>query len=841
MRFPAVLATMTAVWAGACLAVAPETWDHTTEAEFSEGEFASTGVSSLGEVTLARRIEILMPAETAGDVISSVAIVGKTIYAGSGVQPVVYRIAGGQPATAASMPATAASMPATKAEKLPDLGGVMVTALAGADGVLYAATGGDGGGLYRLGADGKFTKVWSDDQVKYIWAIASAGKGKCFLATGPKGKVFALDAASDNPKAEVIYDAGDLAKNILSLAVSQGNGLLYAGTDDNGLVIRIDPASKTSRVLLDAEENEISALALDSVGGVYAATSEAAKARGEAAGKPNSVKAGKTGTTLPSTRPASQPGVKGELVGLPAKDSASDDAEGSFAQVELGEMIDMITGQAASAPPGAAPTAPGPDVAPGPLGGAEPRQAGAGQTKSAADRPAAKPAEDEEGPAPGQADEGPPEPEPTKELQGPAAFAPPMAPPKPKRPAPAGKGNSVYYIRPDGLAETRFHRPLAILDMAVRDGTLYLATGNEGVVYSVSSDGNTVSMLADTDAAQVTAIAFDEAGRLVFATANKGSVAAMSADLAREGNFTSKVLDAGQIAKWGTVRVWGKMPAGAYVAVATRSGNVAEASDRTWSEWSYDQPVGVGFLDIVSPPGRFLQYRLHLTGDGQSSPVATHVRLIYQVGNLPPQITAVSVTPKDKGDKGVTAGGAQAFREVVISAGDPNGDDLVYEISLRELGGIKWVPIAKELDKNKHIWDTRTVADGDYELRVTASDKPANPPGLAMSAVRVSEVVLVDNTPPVIRKLSAAGGARRATVEGACLDASSRIAEVRYALDSQDDWVAVGAADGIFDSPSESFRFELTDIEPGPHRLAVKAADQFGNVAYRSVTFEAGK
>ena len=53
-------------------------------------------------------------------------------------------------------------------------------------------------------------------------------------------------------------------------------------------------------------------------------------------------------------------------------------------------------------------------------------------------------------------------------------------------------------------------------------------------------------------------------------------------------------------------------------------------------------------------------------------------------------------------------------------------------------------------------WDTRSVADGKYQVRVVASDALANVPGAGKTAARVSDSVLIDNTPPRITGLSAA-------------------------------------------------------------------------------------
>ena len=90
MRTLAVSTVMTL--AGVALAVTPATWEHSTEANFTKGEFDGTVVSSLGEIRLARRTEVLAASEAAPPVVSALAVAGETIYVGSGTEGAVYRI-----------------------------------------------------------------------------------------------------------------------------------------------------------------------------------------------------------------------------------------------------------------------------------------------------------------------------------------------------------------------------------------------------------------------------------------------------------------------------------------------------------------------------------------------------------------------------------------------------------------------------------------------------------------------------------------------------------------------------------------------------------------------------
>lgn len=76
---------------------------------------------------------------------------------------------------------------------------------------------------------------------------------------------------------------------------------------------------------------------------------------------------------------------------------------------------------------------------------------------------------------------------------------------------------------------------------------------------------------------------------------------------------------------------------------------------------------------------------------------------------------------------------------------------------------------------------------------------------------------------------------------GTAVDADSRVAGIHYAVDSQQDWVAVLPKDGIADSAKEDFAFRLDDLKPGPHRLAIRVTDLFGNAGYGTLSVTTGQ
>jgi len=746
-------------------AVSPATWAHSTEADFAAGKLEKTVLSSLGELMLARSLETLVqPREDLG-MISAVAIDGQgRLHAAVSPGGKIFRVLEGKLVEFAELP------------------GVLVRALVFADGDLIAGVSGKQAGIYRIDAGGKVQRVWTDPSVKFVWAVLPGPRGTFYAATGPEGKVYQI---RPDGKATAVYDGDE--KNILSLA-ADGDGMLYAGTGENGLVLVIDPARRSGRILYDAPEKEISAVLIGREGLLYAATSDStlASATGEA---PSPEEKGKPEPAAP-TRPAGPEG----RAGPPA-------------------LVPPVAGSSVAEASAAKP------VASRPAARTRPSEV----TTRAAARPAA------------------PQPTVRKMPAAPSRPARPSAPPA----KPPGKGNAVYRIDKEGFVRAIFRRPVTILAMAMHGGELTLATGHGGEVFAVGADEDRVTMLAKVDPKDVTAMVAGPEGRLYLGTADQAGLFAIGGGFAGKGTYISKVLDAKQISRWGTFSVLADVPGACKATIATRSGNVAEPDEKTWSQWSAERPLERSWQPISSPAGRFLQYRLTLTSDGKSTPVVDHVRLVYQADNLPPSISAVQIVPNYKParpGRGETPTQPLRYRIITTKAADPNKDDLEYAVFFRRLGNSKWIKLTEKVTAPLYVWDTLGVGDGTYELRVEVSDARANPPKSALTSVRISRPVVVDNSPPQVTDLVVKpAGKGKVSLAGKVADMTSRIASIAYAVDTNEDWTAILAADGICDSLRESFSATAEELAAGRHRIALRVTDEFNNSGYASMEVTVGE
>ena len=70
-------------------------------------------------------------------------------------------------------------------------------------------------------------------------------------------------------------------------------------------------------------------------------------------------------------------------------------------------------------------------------------------------------------------------------------------------------------------------------------------------------------------------------------------------------------------------------------------------------------------------------------------------------------------------------------------------------------GEKNWRLLKDKLTQRYYSWDTTTMPDGAYYLKIVASDSPSNPPTQALTNERESERFEIENTPPRIENLRA--------------------------------------------------------------------------------------
>jgi hypothetical protein len=417
-------------------------------------------------------------------------------------------------------------------------------------------------------------------------------------------------------------------------------------------------------------------------------------------------------------------------------------------------------------------------------------------------------------------------------------------------------------------------------------GKVLLGTGNDGVV--VELEGNHIfSKLVKATSRQVTSISAGPGGKLFLAAANPGKVFTLGPENETEGTYESQPFDAHIFSLWGRTVWWGEhfaaanAAAAARIAIYARSGNTSDP-DSNWSDWAgpYANPSG-DKLDC--PAARFVQWKAVLRGgSGAAAPAIDWFTIAYLPKNISPEVTAIAVQDPGVRVQGISlppAGpGPQApaqlrmpqpppsassanaafnvttiptmslsagashfdpipqgfsqkgFESVLWTAEDANDDQLEFAVYFRGENETSWKLLKDKLDTRFYSWDTTSMPDGAYYLKIVASDAPSNPSGEGLSSERESDRFVVDNTPPSIAQLTAESVSAGVRVRFQASAPVSFIARAQYSLDAGD-WTLVFPAGGLSDAPRENYDFQLQKISIGEHTVTVRVYDQFENVS----------
>ena len=656
-------------------------------------------------------------------------------------------------------------------------------------GNLYAGGGSNGGTtarLYKIDAAGKSETIAELEGLE-IHALAIDSKDNVYAATAPDGKVYRVRPGGG--KAEVFFDPK--AKYIWSM-VFGANGDLFIGTGDKGEVWRVS-ANGQGSVFFKTDETHARALAMDAQGNLIVGT--------EPSGLVLRVTASGQGFVLHQT-------AKREVTAVAV---ARNGAIYAAAVGNRGAVAAPLTATPApSASPGSN-SVPATNV--------------------------------------------------TIRVAGPAQPSGP--PPTIAVPAVAG-GSEVYRIDPDGYARRVWTHATELVYSIALDAQdrAVLGTGNRGGLYRLEPMQR-YTLLATLPPTQVTQVVSARTGGAMYAvTGNIGKVYKIGPGIEADGVFESELFDVGGFTYWGRSTVDGH---GA-MRVETRSGNLNDAH-KNWSEWAVLAADG----RIQSPAARFLQYKLTLT-EAQAEVDAVDVK--YQAKNSAPGVEQVEVSPPNYKFPAPSAAGSSTPSSLTLpaigqkrsraaanagaadsgagtslsyakgatgvrwSANDENGDTLVFKVEIRGVKEAEWKLLRDKVRERYYGWDSTAFADGEYVVRVTASDSPSNTPEQSLSAMLESEPFLIDNSAPEIQGLTASATGAKLNVAFQAKDTLSNIVRAEYSLNGGE-WIVAEPSTRLSDAKELSYKLS---IERGPtggeYTIAVRVTDEFDN---QSVAKAAGK
>ena len=647
-------------------------------------------------------------------------------------------------------------------------------------GNLYTG-GGPGAKLFRISSNGE-KKTLAEFQALEVHAIAVDGKDRVYVATSPDAKIYRVAA---DGKSELFYDPK--VKYIWALAFDSKGDMLVA-TGDQGEIHRVTPDGKGS-VFFKSDETHVRSMTLDGHGNLIIGT------------EPN-------GLVMRIT-PAGEGFVLYEM----SKREIT-----SVAVAKDGSIYAAGVASKQATTPLPPPPAPVPTPAPGTPAGNTPRI------------PASPP--------PSLASGG------SVSVSG---------------------GSDLYRIFPDGRPEKIWSHPQDLVYAIAFDaaGRALAATGNKGFLYRIDS-GSLYTALLNASPTQITALTAGPNGRLYAATGNVGRVYEIGPGLEPEGSIESDVFDSGLFSLWGRLAFKGSANGGR-IAVETHSGNL-DRPLRNWSPWSA-AITGEAGARVTSPPARFLQWKATLSADAADktgrSPELDSVEVAYLPRNVAPRLEEIEITPPNYkfpappvpisapptlnlppmgkrahvpamslSDSGSTpmlqfAKGSIGAR---WNAMDENGDSLSYTIEIRGVNETVWKLLKEKVREKYFSWDSTAFPDGEYILRVTASDLPSNTTQDALAAHLDSDPFTIDNAAPRITGVAASRSGNRIDVRWHAADTLSVISEAEYSIDGGD-WTVVNPVAELSDSKELDYTLTLKDVTPGEHTIAVRVEDECANQA----------
>jgi hypothetical protein len=413
-----------------------------------------------------------------------------------------------------------------------------------------------------------------------------------------------------------------------------------------------------------------------------------------------------------------------------------------------------------------------------------------------------------------------------------AAPRPPSKGSMPSRGAGAAGRGTLIRIEADGTSEDLLHRSdTHFVSLAIDDsGKPYVGTGVEGRVYTV--DENHTSMLvADVDGRQVGALSVAGKQRFVVAS-DPAAFHEIRGVGGADASWTSKVLDAGLRANFGRL-TW---HSDGVVEFQLRTGNSGDP-DSTWSDWS--QALSAPGKTTV-PPGRFVQLRARFAKD--SNATLHDIALPFVTDNLRAVVTSIEMQSKGgRSSGGLPASGADipsrsSSVKLTWRVDNPDSDQLRYRVSFRfEKQPGAWRDLTKPDDtytRSDIDWETSSLPEGTYRIRVEATDELANPPDRITRHALESGPILVDNTAPVFRSLRTQGK----RVQAELVDGLGPIVRIDFAVNGRTEWRPLAPKDGIFDEPAEEIDADLSSVLPsGTNLIAIRAFDQAGNFVVRDI------
>lgn len=365
--------------------------------------------------------------------------------------------------------------------------------------------------------------------------------------------------------------------------------------------------------------------------------------------------------------------------------------------------------------------------------------------------------------------------------------------------------SALYRVSLSGRVELLYKRKnIQFVSLTLRGDTLLIGTGKDAGYLEYSLDGSRKSFTSLGSGKFITTILHDKDVYGVLLQPTR--IVRIGQTFAGQGYFISDMIDTENISRWGSPVTGQELLPGTGVSYYTRSSLIGD--NRYWDPWKTVTDR------IQSSPGRYFQYRITLTSQGQNSPRVKSLSIPFVQDNLPPRIENISIKYEKQG------------LQVSWNTRDENKDQLNYDIYLALVEG-PWVRLNQlPLSEESYTLEYRAYPAGSYRVQVVARDNWSNPPALALQHFLVSDPFIIDNQVPVLAKLETELKGQTLLFRFSAEDSQTPLSWAGYSLNGSP-WKHLLPRDGMLDQLQEVFEHSVDSS--GPVFLQIGVRDSLGN------------
>lgn len=756
-------------------AVTAKFWKQTTNSDFNKGNINNVIISNEYKIKLAPKTETINGID-ASYVWSMAKNKSGDVYIGTGNPGVLYKITEQKNVIEVFRPSGEMHIQSIVIDN---------------DDNIYAATS-PRGVIYKIDTEMNIT-VFSKLPEFYIWDMVIDKTGNLFAATGPDGKLYSISA---NGNTTVVLDSE--AAHILDLEVDTNNNL-YACTSPFGLIYKIS-GNKDISIIYDAKEDEVHCLAVTKDGSVFIGTADGGRSKLIPAQNPNAAIAmlaqQTTGDSLMNAGNLNTSWPDSGLIETPVNDTKLPPEN-----MDDKKLFDALMG----------------------------------------------------------------------------SLATPIKP---------SKQNSIYKIRPDGKVQKVLNLANSFIYRLIPDNTnrnsIFIGTANGAAIYHLDQPyrenpnlnlPDEIESLFESPSSQILSMIMMDNQEFYVGTGNNATVFKVANQYSCNGTYESTVHDTKGVTRWGRISCETDIKEGTTISITTRTGN-SSIPDQTWSKWS--NPVLLNSTNkkinqsskIESPEARFIQYQASLsTIYPAATPILKQVTLSYLPVNNAPEIANLSITNNIKttppqqeqdekqeleqeGKQEVTILSSESKNEneqtklliplkINWKIQDPDKDKLQFNIYYQQLNATEWKPVVENIiNTNTYTWKPDNIPDGNYLLKITATDRLSNPLNISLQSESVNLPFIIDNTFPEINKVTITFiDNNHCQISGTVDDAISQISSIKYSINSGP-WNSLFPTDEIFDYKTEDFAFTIAIQKEVPQTVTIIATDTNTNTGEKVVTLK---